>query len=210
MPTSHIDQWLQTLVLLIPILVLLQALLLWPGQAAPSDYAQLPAGFQISSMSDIAELGPCNASNGTYTPPGQVLNLCAAGDYSRECISTNYIPSQPGKPAGTKCAWVKSARSNDRVVSFIHRVRCTTLLNGSTITSADGTLFKFCPKVGDAFFDVVNTVSANLTSWSQCTSLCDAEPSCAAVQTDGQACTLLATHAKGGYDSWFRLSFHGR
>ena len=189
-------------------LPLLPLLLLFRPAATlgtPSDYAKLPLGWQLSGMSDIAEVGPCNASQ-PYVPPPAILDLCTSPLYKYSCLSTNYIPVQP--VVNKKCAWLKTGTANDKVVSFVHRTRCTASLNGTIVASTDGTAFKFCPAVGDAFFDVMQTVTGNMTSYDQCTGLCDADPGCAAVQTDGQACTLLATHAKGGWDSWFRLSFN--
>ena len=172
------------------------------ASASTSNFSKLPLGFDLTKSFNLEHVGPCNASQ-PYVPPSGVLALC---DSLAGCVSTNYIPVQPGTT--DKCAWLKTAGGGaSPVVSFVHTTRCTATLTGITNTTASGHRFKYCPKVGDAFYDVLNTIKGNLTSYDECTGYCEASSSCAACVTDGHDCTLLATHSKGGYDSWFRLDF---
>ena len=66
----------------------------------------------------------------------------------------------------------------------------------------------------DAFYDVLNVVPANITSYAACRDLCDANANCSACQTDGHSCTLMTTHASStcgttppGCSAWFRIDF---
>ena len=122
------------------------------------------------------------------------------------------MPVQPGAPGG-KCSWLKTANPNDMVAAFVHRTRCNSKLTATVVESPKKKNYKFCKDVGDAYYTVLPaTAPANASSWAGCKAACDAEPDCAACQTDGQACKLLTTYTSGvcgatppGCDAWFKI-----
>ena len=123
------------------------------------------------------------------------------------------VPVQPG--VDTKCAWLKTNALNDNMAAFVHRTRCNAALNATTVAApGNKTFYKYCPHVGDAYYDVIKTFgnATSLMSYAQCIALCDAEPACAACQTDGHACTLMTVRTlptcgdtPPGCDAWFRI-----
>ena len=179
--------------------------------AGSADYFEMPRGWDLATAhTDIEHVGPCNSS-GPYIPPASVLDLC---DGLLACTATNYVPVQPG--SGVKCAWLKTAGEHDELVSFVHRWRCNAALNATTVTSPGNHLYKYCPNVGDAYYDVLATVSSaagsNGVSYAQCMAMCSNDTRCAACQTDGRSCTLMTTHTATvcgntppGCDAWFKV-----
>ena len=179
---------------------------------AGGDYFALPLGWDLRGTVDLGHIGPCNASQ--YVPPPQVLSLC---DESLACLATNYVPVQPGVTGSdTRCAWLKSMGVDGATAAFVHHRRCNGTLNATTVLSPSGGSYKFCPTVGDAFYDVIATVAASTpTTYAECMGYCDANPNCAACQTDGHNCTLLSVHSSPtcgntspGCDAWFKIFNH--
>ena len=181
--------------------------------AGVGDYFALPLGWDLRSSLDLEHLGPCNGS--AYVPPPQILSLC---DDSLACLATNNVPVQPGT-AGTdkRCAWLKSVAVSNQVAAFVHHRRCSSTLNATTVFSPGSHFsYKFCPQVGDAFYDVITTVAdSKPSSYAQCMGYCDANPNCSACQTDGHNCTLLTVHSSPtcgttppGCDAWFKIFNH--
>jgi hypothetical protein len=170
------------------------------------NYFALPTGWDLSvGNRDIENMGPCNATRPAYVPPQQILADC---DADLSCLSTNYVPKQPG--VGTNCSWLKTAGQNDAVKAFVHRTRCNKSLNATLVQSPNERSYKHCPTVGDAFYDRIGAVNAS--TYAGCMAACDANADCAAAQTDGHSCTLLTTHTSTmcgdtppGCDAWFKV-----
>ena len=186
------------------------------GAAPAGDYFQLPLGWDIASGNDdLQSIGPCNSSKQPYSPPHAVLDICDSNPY---CLATNFVPVQAGVTTPDKrCAWLKTAAENNNIAAFVHRRRCNRSLN-ATLVHSNASSYKFCPTVGDAFYDVMGTIAGGIngTSYAVCQNLCTAEPDCAACQTDGHNCTLLTVHganscgplSKPGCDAWFKMFNH--
>ena len=124
-----------------------------------------------------------------------------------------------GEAAGRSfgAAWLKTGAMNDNVAAFVHRTRCNSKLTATTVMSPGNKPYKYCKNVGDAFYSVLSTAPGNVTSWAACKAACDANPDCAACQTDGLHCKLLETYTKdscgdpvgtdppAGCDAWFKV-----
>ena len=142
-----------------------------------------------------------------------MLGIC---DNNPFCLATNFVPIQPGATTADKrCAWLKTAADNNAIAAFVHRRRCNRSLNATMVHSNASHAYKFCPKVGDAFYNVIGTIAGgvNGTSYAVCQNLCTADPDCAACQTDGHNCTLMTVFtsptcgptSKPGCDAWFKI-----